>query len=1138
MTVRLKRDDGAVVYVNGVPVVRDNLPDGAITASTPASSFVSGAGESTWFEYQVPASLFHDGDNTIAAELHQADLNNADGVFDLELVARTATEANPPTTPAPTVVGTSFSTVTLAWSPSTDDQSVVGYLVRRNNQPVLFTTSTSFVDTGLTPSTTYAYDVLAVDSSGNASAPGSVNATTSDNLTLVKSGDPWSYLATNTDPGTAWRQPGFDSSSWPSGPSQLGWGNRGETTTVPTGTLTQYYVHHLNVPDPSSIPQLELRLKRDDGAAVYINGLEVVRNNLPTGTLTAGTYSSTRVTAADGTTWYDFTVPGSLLVAGDNVIAAEVHQDSKSDTRGVFDLELVRATPAETNPPTRPGPSVTNVTGTSVSLSWTASTDDAGILGYVVLRNGAPIAYTTATTLTDGALVAATDYGYQIIAVDTSGNESTPGSIAVSTTGSSALVQSGDVWRYKSDATDPGTAWRQPGFDASSWASGPSQLGWGNRGETTTVPSGTLTQYYLRHVTIADPSSMQQLTLRLKRDDGAAVYINGSEIVRDNLPTGTLTAGTYSSTRVTAADGTTWHEFTVPGTALVAGDNVIAAEVHQDSHSDTRSVFDLELSAAGPVAPVVTITSPADGGFAPAPTSISGLCTAAAGTVTVNVTGTQSGILTTPCTANEWSASTSLPDGTYNATATQTSGSTTGTSATVAFSVDSVAPVVTLDQPVAGALVGAPQVFTGTCTTSDGAVRATITGTAAASLTATCAAGTWSASTSVLVSGTYSATASQTDAAGNTGAAPAAAFGVDVTPPTTSDDTASIGNAWHTSATVHLTAVDSGGAGVAQTFYTTDGSAPTAASATGSTIDLDADGVYVIRYFSVDTLGNAEPIKNANTQIRIDQSGTAPVTTFPADGSRYNAAAWNAGCPTAGVCGTAADAGSGIASVAVTVQRQSDNQYWNGTAWQATSATLPATGTTSWSRALPTSALSNGVAYTVSAVATDGLGNQSPPTVSAFTYDTSGPTTSGANLVPTNKNGAVEVDDSFSVTFNEAINPASVPATATLTLSRATGNTSYGISGLTNGLRSTGTNGYLTSSFRTQTVTFAGTLALSSDARTVTFTVTGACAGTCSALAPTPRSGAFQFVAAPTLRDLAGNAPSTSTVTASSQVMF
>ena len=80
--------------------------------------------------------------------------------------------------------------------------------------------------------------------------------------------------ARRTDPGTAWRQPGFDVSSWPTGPSQLGWGGRGEATVVPV-TGTQYYVRHFSVDDPSQYQQLLLRLVRDDGAAVYLNGIEV-----------------------------------------------------------------------------------------------------------------------------------------------------------------------------------------------------------------------------------------------------------------------------------------------------------------------------------------------------------------------------------------------------------------------------------------------------------------------------------------------------------------------------------------------------------------------------------------------------------------------------------------------------------------------------------------------------------------------------------------------------------------------------------------------------------------------------------------------------------------------------------------------
>src|SRR5262249_55560271 len=153
VSVQLLRDDGAVVYVNGVEVVRDNMPPGAITATTPANAFVSGADESKYFEYQVPASLFTNGDNTIAVELHQPDASNADASFDLGLVARLGNETNAPSVPAPTISNVTSSTLTVSWPDSTDDVSVIGYLVRRNGVIVDFTRAPSISEAGLTPPT-------------------------------------------------------------------------------------------------------------------------------------------------------------------------------------------------------------------------------------------------------------------------------------------------------------------------------------------------------------------------------------------------------------------------------------------------------------------------------------------------------------------------------------------------------------------------------------------------------------------------------------------------------------------------------------------------------------------------------------------------------------------------------------------------------------------------------------------------------------------------------------------------------------------------------------------------------------------------------------------------------------------------
>ena len=108
-------------------------------------------------------------------------------------------------------------------------------------------------------------------------------------------------------------------------------------------------------------------------------------------------------------------------------------------------------------------------------------------------------------------------------------------------------------------------------------------------------------------------------------------------------------------------------------------------------------------------------------------------------------------------------------------------------------------------------------------------------------------------------------------------------------------------------------------------------------------------------------------------------------------------------------------------------------------------------------------------------------------------------------------------------------------------MSRSNGNTSYSISGLTDGSQTTGATGYITSSsFSTRTLSYAGTLTLSNNNQTVTFTVTGTCTGSsCGSATTSPSSGTYQFTPDTDLRDLAGNAPSTTTVNASSsQVIF
>lgn len=79
----------------------------------------------------------------------------------------------------------------------------------------------------------------------------------------------------------------------------------------------------------------------------------------------------------------------------------------------------------DTSPPTRPGtPTADEITDTTVAISWTASTDDVAVAGYVIYRNGQSYATSEQTTWTDEFCEPITQYTYQVLAYDFAANES------------------------------------------------------------------------------------------------------------------------------------------------------------------------------------------------------------------------------------------------------------------------------------------------------------------------------------------------------------------------------------------------------------------------------------------------------------------------------------------------------------------------------------------------------------------------------------------------------------------------------------------------------------------------------------------------------------------------------------------
>jgi hypothetical protein len=156
--------------------------------------------------------------------------------------------------------------------------------------------------------------------------------------TVVPRGSVWRYATTAQTSG--WAQQSFDDTAWPSGATQIGYGDGDEATVVPR-VFTVYARHNFVVTSATDVTRASLRLLRDDGAIVYLNGTEVVRSNMPSGTITPTTPASTTVATTAESTYYAFTLDPGLLREGTNVLAVEVHQESVSSSDVSLDAELV-----------------------------------------------------------------------------------------------------------------------------------------------------------------------------------------------------------------------------------------------------------------------------------------------------------------------------------------------------------------------------------------------------------------------------------------------------------------------------------------------------------------------------------------------------------------------------------------------------------------------------------------------------------------------------------------------------------------------------------------------------------------------------------------------------------------------------
>ncbi len=301
----------------------------------------------------------------------------------------------------------------------------------------------------------------------------------------------------------------------------------------------------------------------------------------------AGAWSS--FIAADGTLW-----------AGGDFTGSRTSPGRAQQSGGFVRFPM--------NDHTAPGaPSSLRVTGTGaadVTLSWAASAD--GSATYEVLRDDRVVAVTTGTSAT---VPQAGGNRFYVRAVDPSGNRSASTGVltlAEAPAPPTQLVTAGSTWSYRYVSEAPAASWTNPAFDDTTWSTGPAPLGWGTSGISTVLGSGMttserpLTAYFRHSFDVSDPASIQTLTVSAVADDGAAVYVNGTEVGRLRLNAGTLTHTTYANAAVsTSTASANPLVVDVPPGLLTSGRNTIAVETHLNYRSTPNISMDATVTATG-----------------------------------------------------------------------------------------------------------------------------------------------------------------------------------------------------------------------------------------------------------------------------------------------------------------------------------------------------------------------------------------------------------------------------------------------------------------------------------------------------------------------------------------------------------
>jgi fibronectin type 3 domain-containing protein len=397
-------------------------------------------------------------DTTVVPGPHSYEVKAADQAENLSEASNTADitviDTLRPSTPANlTATPVDSSRIDLAWEASTDTVGVTGYEIYRDDAPLTtIGPSTTYSDTVLAPAT-HKYEVRALDAAGNVSAFSNSDTASVFPPDTEAPTIPGNVQASGSGAGTVdltW-DPSLDNVGVTAyrvyrGTAEIASLNGDTTSFTDTGRPPGNYSYTVSAEDEAGNAS-----DPSDPASATVPDIE--KPSKP-GNLTATPAGAGQVDLSWQASSDNVQVTGYQVYRGTQEIASLGVVTSFSDTGrppGTYSY-TVRATDAAENlsdasdpadatvpdssDPTAPtGLQATAAGATQVDLTWEASTDDVGVTGYRIYRDGGQIAAIgAATSYSDTTVTAGNTYSYEVRALDGAGHESGPSNTATATT--------------------------------------------------------------------------------------------------------------------------------------------------------------------------------------------------------------------------------------------------------------------------------------------------------------------------------------------------------------------------------------------------------------------------------------------------------------------------------------------------------------------------------------------------------------------------------------------------------------------------------------------------------------------------------------------------------------------------------